>query len=212
MKTSLVIFALFVVAANAIPLKPNDMPWRIRAADEDSSKNLDKFIQAYNDGDRETVGELTDDIIKIAKEGQDHSIAFTKKFGKLLSVLTRASSNGHRLVVRALAWLIDGNRENKSYYNLETVIQWCEKRQAKLPTPDSDLAVVCENAKASQQHLQNMAGTFVEEIKEIRKHPSNMNASVKKIVEAVDENQRPFLDRYDATMDALYTFRNKQGA
>lgn len=199
-----IILAIVVVAVNAIPFKPNDMPKWIKKAEEDSSKNLNEFVTAFNEHDTETLSKLTNEIIEIAKKGQNHSIDFVSKFPKLLRLM-KASSERHGIIVRALAFLIDGNRDNESYYVLETLIQWIEKRQEQ-GVSDPDLTKALAAAKASQEHLQNMAGTFVEGVKQIRKEPSNSRQIVAHIVKTTEENEKPFLDKYQEAMDAMNNF------
>ena len=207
----LVLSAFALVAVHAIPLKRDDMPERIKAADEDSSRGLDEFVRAFNEGDKQVLFEESNFIIDIAKRGQDHSEAFVSKFPKLLAVLKKGANSrfGGNVLVRAIAWLLDGNRDNESYYDLETVIQWIQKRQDK-GVQDEDLSTALAAAKESQQHLQNMAGTFVQGIKQIRKEPSTMKQTVDHIIQTVHENEKPFLDKYQETMDALYNYRNTQ--
>lgn len=208
----LVLFAISLVAVNAIPFKRNDMPEKIKAAEEDSSKDLEQFVRAFNEGDKPTLFELSKFIIDIAKRGQDNSKKQSANMSRLLRVLNAGAHRGWlgSLLVRELAWLIDGNRDNESYYDLETVIQWVEKRQAR-GVHDQDLDRALAAAKESQEHLQNMAGTFVEDIKRIRKEPSAIPEIVDHIVKTVQENDKPHLHKYQEVMDALNNFQYTQG-
>lgn len=208
MKT-FVVFALVLVAVSAIPLKPNDMELRIKKAADDSSMNLDEFVDAWTNKDKASVRVMTDFIIKIAKSGQDHSVKFTRKFSRMHAFLEKVANRNLNIFMKLLATIIDGNRDNESYYDLETVIQWIEKRQER-GVEDANLAKALKAAKESQDHLQTMAGTFVSGIKLIKEHSWTAKDITSYTAQVLREHQQPFLDKYQEAMEALYAFRNKQ--
>lgn len=204
------VVAILFVAVSAIPLKPNDMPWRIKQAEINSNKNLDEFVQAWNEKDHVTVLKLTDFIYKIAKSGQAHSVKLNKTFTKVLPWIYKLSQTNHTGLMRVLAWLIDGNRDNKSYYDLETVIQWVQKRQDK-GVEDENLNNVLVSAKSSQYHLQTMAWSFVQAIKQLKQDASNMTEVMRDSAMTMREHSEPFITEFNNVMDSFYKFKKSLG-
>ena len=208
MKT-LVVLSVVLAVAVAIPLKPDDGEKRKQNADKDSSKDLDEFVSAFKNGDGATVGKLTDAIIKIAESGQKHSEQIVPKLTGLQEKLQKVADKGRSWLMKGLAAFLDGNRDNESYYDLETIIQWIKKRQDK-GVQDELLTKALQAAKESQDHLQKMAGTFVEGIKSMRQDLSNMKEVNDKTSKTMQDNKDPFLNRFDDCVKALKAFRAKQ--
>lgn len=201
------VLSLLMVAATAIPLKPDDMPRRIKQAEIDSNKDLDEFVQAWNNKDNPKLVKMTDFIINIANEGYQHSISLEKNLKRFVPVLSKLSRSGFPWPMRALAWIIDGNRDNESYYDLETVIQWINKRQAA-GVKDNNLSEALAGAKESQDSLQAMADAFVSTIKTLKHDAHNMESLVDAAVKVMDEKSGPFLDRYRDSLVSFSTFRS----
>ena len=205
----LIILSAVLAVSLAIPFRKDDGEKRKQQAEEDSSKDLDEFVSAYKNGDSATLRQLTDFIIKIAESGQEHSEKLVPKLVGLQEKLQKVADKGRSWLMKGLAWLIDGNRDNESYYDLETIIQWVQKRQEQ-GVNDNDLQEALQAAKESQEHLQTMAGTFVEGIKSMRNDLSNMKEINEKTSRTMAENKDPFLNRFDDCVRALKAFQDKQ--
>ena len=208
MKTFIVLSAVLAVAL-AIPLKPDDMPKRKEQAEKDSNQDLDKFVTAFKNGDGATVGKLTNFIIKIAESGKKHSEQIVPKLMGLQEKLQKVADNGRSWLMTALTELLDGNRDNESYFDLETCIQWIKKRQDK-GVKDADLDAGLKAAKESQEHLQKMAGTFVDGIKSMKQDMSNMKQVTDNTSKVMKENKDGFLNRFDDLLKSLKSFQSKQ--
>lgn len=208
MKT-VAILAVLLIAVNAIPLKPDDMPRRIKQAEIDSNKDLDEFVSAWNEKDKDTILDLTTFIIKIAKSGYEHSVQLNKTIKKTHPLLVKLAHSKHTWAMKLVAAILDGNRDNESYYDLETVIQWIQKRQDK-GVKNDDLAAALAAAKSSQDHLQTMAWTFVQALKTLRQDASNMTAVMDESAEAIAVHGDPFIAKYGEAMDSLYAFEHSQ--
>ena len=208
MKT-VALFTILFIAVNAIPLKPNDLQRRMKDAEINSNKDLDRFVEAWNKQDKAAVLEMTTFIIKIAKGGYDHSIQLNKTFEQLYPLLVKLAHSKHTWLMRMVAYIIDGNRDNQSYYDLETVIQWIQKRQDK-GVKNDNLVQAHDFAKSSQDHLETMAQTFVKAIKIMRKDASNMTVVMDEVADSISQNGQPFISQYGKAMDQLYLFQQSQ--
>lgn len=200
------VLSLLAGAAIAIPLKPDDMPRRIKQAEIDSNKNLNEFVTAWNNKDKEQLLSMTDFIINIANEGYSHSIGLNTNLKRFIPVLSRLSQSGCPWMMRTVAWLIDGNRDNESYYDLETVIQWITKRQ-EAGVSDDNLSAALEASKESQDSLQAMADVLVSTIKTLRHDAHNMAPLMETVVKVTNEKSGPFIERYADSIVALNKFR-----
>ena len=201
-----IVLAIAVVAVSAIPLKPNDMPKRIEQAEKDSNQDLAEFVQAWKSNDKQSVTSMTNFIIKIANSGYEHSIKLNKNFAKMAPILQKLAHSRVPFAMKAVAKLIDGNRDNKSYYDLETVIQWINKRVAA-GVQDANLTKAVVAAKESQDALQAMADAFVSTIKTLKTDTSDMAALMDGAIAVMNENSAPFIERFADSLRALNDFR-----
>lgn len=206
----LMCLAICVMAVNAIPVKPDDMPARIKQAEKDSNQDLQEFVEAWKNNDKEKVANMVQFIIEIAESGFAHSEKLNAQFGRLRSVLERLTRSQTPLMMKLLATLLDGNRDNKSYYDLETVIQWIQKRQAG-GVDDELLTKSLAAAKESQASLQTMADSFVHLFKVLRLDTTNMKGLVANSLRVMDENSGPFMSKFDEAIEALTAFQIKFG-
>lgn len=199
--------ALLLAVATAIPFKKDDYESRMKQAEADAKKDLYEFLAAYKADDAPILAYLTEPIIKIAESGKKHSEELIPKLQKVQEKLTRVSELGHSVLMKALAFLIDGNRDNKSYTDLETIIQWTRLRINRNAT-DPHLAGANVAAKQSQDCLQLMAGTFVEGIKTMKKDLSNMHEINVHTGQVFANNKDCFLDKFDEALANLKAFRD----
>ena len=203
-----IVLAVCLVAVNAIPVKPNDMPARIVNAEKDSNQDLREFVEAWKNNDKASVSKMVQFIIEIAESGFAHSEKLNASFGKLRETLLRLTRSPTPLAMKLLATLLDGNRDNKSYYDLETVIRWIEKRQVA-GVQDQLLTQAVTAAKQSQDSLQTMADKFVALFKSLKVDTSNMKEQVTEAVHVMDEKAGPFMAKFEETIEALTAFQVK---
>lgn len=202
-----VILSMLAGTAVAIPFKPDDMPRRIKQAEIDSNKNLNEFVKAWNDKDKTSLLSMTDFIINIADEGYQHSIGLEKNMQRFIPMLASLSRSGCPWLMRTVAWLIDGNRDNESYYNLETVIQWITKRQTA-GVKDDNLTNALDASKESQDSLQAIADALVPTIKILKHDARDMVSLMDDVVKVMNEKSGPFISRYADSLVALNKFRS----
>ena len=108
--------------------------------------------------------------------------------------------------MRTVAWLIDGNRDNESYYDLETVIQWITKREAA-GVQDDNLSSALADAKESQDSLQAIADILVPTIKTLKHDSHNMVPLMDEVLQVMNEKSGPFISKYADSLVALNKFR-----
>ena len=93
MKTSVIIALLACLSlAAAWPLKPDDRELRIKEAEQIASRNLEYFLKALVDHDKETLAYLTRDIFYMTEEAQENNKKLVAKLAPLLKVLKQLTS------------------------------------------------------------------------------------------------------------------------
>lgn len=204
----IVVFVMTLMVVNAIPLRPDDSYRRVVGAVINSEKDLNEFIDALKHNDNQTAAKMVDFILDIAHDGFQHSIKLTATFNKLKPILSKLSSAPVGLPMKMLATLIDGNRDNKPYYDLETVIEWICKCQAH-GIDDELLNTALKAAEESQDSLREMSDSFVNAIKAIRISTKDMGPLMKHTLEIIDAKSGPFINKFQEAINALTAFRAK---
>lgn len=199
-------FAVLLAVASALPWR-NDYEKRMKQAEVDATSDLYEFIAAYKNNDSETLRVLTDKIVEIAESGKKHSEQIVPALEKLQETMAKVGERGYSHLMKAIAWFIDGKRDNESYADLETIIRWTRKRIDR-GAVDETLAAANVAAKEAQDKLQLMAGTLVEGVKELRKDISNMREINAHIGRVFANNKDAFLDKFEEALANLKAFRN----
>ena len=226
MKTvTVVAFLPCLCLAAAWPLKPDDKKLRIREANRIASRDQGIFVKAVAENDEETLAELTRDIIDVVREAQENNEKLVAKLAPLLKVLKQLTSEStlplplarvlQFLKLRALNLLthvLDDNRDNVSYYRLDAVRDWIERR-----TRDDGAKDVIEFKDAhrtvveARDALETMASTLVAGLKEMKDESSifgnrdaeKIRAVAEKIVKTVEDNVDVLIDKTQNTWDTL---------
>ena len=227
MKTvAIIAFLTCLSLAAAWLIKPDDKELRIREAEEIASRDLDTFKKAVADNDKETLKELTRKIIDVAWEAKENSEKLVAKLAPLLKVLKQLTSETRLplplasvlqfLKLRALHLLtsaLDGNRDNLSYYRLDAVREWLERRTREDGAKDViELKEAHTSAVKARDALETMASTLVAGLKEIKEETSvitndnfeKIRAAAEKIVKAVEDNRSVLILNSADTVYALY--------
>ena len=185
-----------------------DYEERMEKAEEISMEGLYEFLDAYKNNDSATLKYWTDKIIKNTEEGQQHSEGMMPKMVKVVDLMNGVSKFGFSHVMKGMAMLMDGKRDNESYAKLQACIDWCKYRINR-GVNDENLAKAQVKCKEAQDELELMAGTLVESVKALKKDVSNMreiNAHVKKVFE---NNKDAFLENGAEAIEYLKAFRNR---
>ena len=226
MKTvAIIAFLTCLSLAAAWPIKPDDKELRIREAEEIASRDLDTFKKAVAENDKAKLAQLTLDVIDVVREAQENNKKLTAKLSPLLKVLKELTSETRQplplesaiqfLKLRALHLLtsaLDGNRDNLSYYRLDAVREWLERR-----TNDDGAKDVTELKNAhtyvveARDALETMASTLVAGLKEIKDETSvitnkdivKIRAAAEKIVRAVYDNKDVLINKTQDTESTL---------
>ena len=154
----------------------DDKALRIKEAEEAAASHLQEFAEAAAKNDSESrkrLADLTGEIVDVLKDGQGNNIKLTDRLQPIINSIVNLSSGRFRFVRMRSLWFItsaiDGNRDNKSYYRLDSGREWIERR---LNYTDASLRSRLVDAQQTivegRDALESMAVTFVQGIKTIR--------------------------------------------
>lgn len=135
---------------------------------------MQDFIDAARKGDaasKNKMADFTAEIVTVLKDGQDNNRKIDG-LRPIIDSIISLSSGSMRFLRMRLLWFvtsaIDGNRDNKSYYRLDSGRDWIERRANYT---DSELRGKLLDAQTSivegRDALETMAVTFVKGIKTI---------------------------------------------
>lgn len=158
----------------------DDKAQRVKEAEEAAALHLQEFIDAAqkNDsGSRNQMANFTGEIISVLKDGQSNNLKLTDRIQPLVNTIVNLSTGRLRFMRMRSLWFItsaiDGNRDNKSYYRLDSGREWIERR---VNHTDAGLKEKLLDAQKTiidgRDALETMAVTFVESIKTIRAETS----------------------------------------
>ena len=214
------VILMLVVAVTAWPLKPDDKELRMKECEATSVKDLDAFNLAWTAKDQKKLAELTDDIINVLVEAQDNNVKLNRKMKPVIRLLDELSKPRRLLPIkflrtRALSLLtniLDGNRDNLSYYRLESVRLWLEKRMtAEVAESVPEFVSAKTHVTAARDALEEMASTFVSGLKTVKDESGHIigtdhdaiRDAIVKIVETADANSDVLVQETDKTQTAL---------
>ena len=208
MKATIAILFALVAVSSAFPIKPDDYAKFEQEAEKIANADVGAWGTAAEMGDRMTRVSLIEKAIKILEEAQENNKKLDSKMLPLMEKMQGMANKGHTWLLDGLAKLIDGNRDNKSYFLLQGVEKWAEKRAS---TGEPEVASAGKHAKAAKEHLDKMAGTFVKGVKDIKANSGN-KAKLQEItantVKTAKENSPKMISETDAALRDLKTLRD----
>ena len=158
----------------------DDKAQRVKEAEEAAALHLQEFIDAAkkNDsGSRNQLADYTGEIISVLKDGQENNVRIADRLQPVINSIVNLSTGRLRFMRMRSLWFltaaIDGNRDNKSYYRLDSGREWIERR---VNHTDQGLKEKLLEAQKTiidgRDALETMAVTFVAGIKTIRAETS----------------------------------------
>lgn len=201
------LFTLLIVGSLGIPIKNNEEEVKklLKEKEKIVNEDLDAFLNATESG---TVSEIRDylkTLVKTQKRAHDNLIRILPKLEKIIGALDSLSKDRlegtvantvlrmlQRSVLKMLTTLVDGNRDNVSYYMYDAAQEWIHERTkkgtygpgvAKLKNKLNEAQAMIIKARDT---LDDNAQIFVKTIKEVKKMREN-SSEWKKIQEQIAE-------------------------
>jgi predicted AAA+ superfamily ATPase len=200
MKAIIFLLCLFSVAF-AWKLKADDTP----ALKEEGEKFVQNNLQAFQDAakDRSDVKPFLRELLVYVQKAQKNNEKLTKGMNKIIGHMASIISDGvgriasHRL--HAFTTILDGNRDNKSYYVLDYSTQWIEARLSSIRDHDllSSLVSIKDDLETARDSLDGNAQIFVQGVKELKKlnYMGNGGAEASKVKAIVSNLQKGAQDQ-----------------
>lgn len=208
-----IILICFTSIASCWPIIPDDKQQRIREAEEIASKDLDAFRTAWNNKDYRLLAIYTEDCLKAVEEAHNHNKVLVPGLSAVVKGLTKltewkAAKFIRMRLLQLLTNAADGNRDNLSYYRLDAVRMWVERRSF---ADVKELKDAGASATAARDALENMASTLVAALKTIKVETSKVGKeddelireTGRKVAKVVSENKQPLLDLGEKTIRTL---------
>ena len=184
--------------ASAIPLKKDDTPQLKEEGEFFASDRLQEFKDAAkNNGDLTSFFQDLLDYIEKAHKNNPKLLSKIKIIVgqmKLITILGINRISSHQL--HALAWAVDGNRDNVSYYVLDYSAKWIEQRLDSVSdTVKARMQVIRDNIVTARDTLDANAQVFVKGIKDIKKwtymgRGAEHADEIKEIIKTLDEGTK----------------------
>lgn len=230
MKAAVVLLlSCFVAAAVAWPLKPDDKAQRMREADEIADKNLDAWKEAVRNADKSTrLSDLTLEIVETVREAQQNNVKLNRGMVPLMTIMNHLARPTSALLqplsflkLRALSLLthlLDGNRDNFSYYRLEGVREWIERRTQEDGIQNMEQLTQAHNSVIeARDALERMASTFVAALKHIKAETSHVflpdkqkiSHIAKNMVQVANDNKDVLIQKTQEAGDLLLDAASK---
>lgn len=154
----------------------DDKAQRVKEAEEAAALHLQEFIDAAQKNDttsRTRLADYTGEIVSVLKDGQINNRKLTDRLQPIINSIVNLSSGRLRFMRMRSLWFItsaiDGNRDNKSYYRLDSGREWIERRiNYTDPALKDKLLDAQKTIVEGRDALETMAVTFVQGIKTIR--------------------------------------------
>jgi len=137
-----------------------------------AAKDLDKFLAAAKEGDKKSIGNLFQSLLSTVKSAQANNEVLLPRI-KWIVTRTAAFANSdlgvfQRAGLYSLVRLVNGKRDNKSYYTLDAVREWITRRLSSVTGKlNADMTDVQARAVDSRDFLDSHAQVFVAGIKEL---------------------------------------------
>ena len=162
------------VAVTAIPLKKDDTPQLKKEKEETVQGRLQEFVS----GDASSRTQLYQPILDILNAVQKNNKKVTGALEPVQNVMEKLAQGDHfRFLkdagLRVITTIIDGNRDNFSYYKLDAVKEWADKRAQQVDGPEVEtLRTISRQATDARDALDSMAQVFVKGVKAIKAETS----------------------------------------
>lgn len=216
---SAIIFLLLVAATAVLADDMDEMPEEpSTGVDEEdalpdsfSDDNLDEFMEALQENDRERLAKLTISIVKYSKSFQRRAklmVAFKSQILKMLKRFTDLERFGAlRAVILNLLTKLT-NKDNKTPAELQSMINWVEKRKREGTSAESTLDDAAESLKVALgafRATQEPVVKAVQGIKETtaRGQPFDQEKTrtlIQEVVDAAEANRDKFLPSIEAAV------------
>lgn len=123
------------------------------------------------------MSNFTGEIVAVLKDGQANNRKLTDRLQPIINSIVSLSSGRFRFMRMRSLWFvtsaIDGNRDNKSYYRLDSGREWIERRANHTdPELKNKLLDAQQSIVQGRDALESMAVTFVQGVKTIRAETS----------------------------------------
>ena len=228
-KATLALLSLLVVSAAAWRLKPDDTEKLKRQLEETANADLEAFAS----GNHESRSKLYQPVKEILEAVEKNNAKVLKGLepveGKLVKLSTgEERSRLRNLLLKALTSFIDGNRDNFSYYKLDAVREWADRRLNLLSEAAGSVGGRSDDAESqtlirlrdlateARDHLDTMAQAFVKGVKAIKEEASQddpdrqvMQQTAEGVI-AVSDANKPQLLKATADARSLVTDRMQQ--
>lgn len=158
----------------------DDKAQRVKEAEETAVLHLQQFIDAASRNDTESRKQMSDytgELVAVLKDGQANNRKLTDRLQPIINSIVSLSTGRFGFMRMRSLWFvtsaIDGNRDNKSYYRLDSGREWIERR-ANYTDPElkSKLLDAQQSIVQGRDALESMAVTFVQGVKTIRAETS----------------------------------------
>jgi len=227
MKLTLVLLFFFSTlfasapVAKAIRFMPSDKAYWEGQVPILSDKDLDKFEAAAQAKDRSALNSEVVALKDIVAEAQENNKKLVPQITKLVTWINDLAQNSDKwfrpTALRSLVILIDGNRDNKSYYLLDAAREWIEKRLSLVGGQlQNDFRSAQNQIVDARDTLDDNAQIFVRGVKDIRKlsecsktNDAQIKGIATKMMNAM-ENGKALLPKTDQAISAIEGIINNQ--
>ena len=207
----------------AIPLKKDDTPELKAEGEKFASDKLQEFkTAASKSSDPKNLQEFFNDLLVYVRRAQANNVKLTKGISKIVNRMKDITANGitlrngagHRL--HLLTTIIDGNRDNISYYVLDYASQWIEKRLESVSGElKSQLSSIKQDIEIARDTLDKNAQTFVKGVKDIKgwtmlaQGPKNAKLIMDVIANLVEgANDKTLVEKTNEAVSRIQTLAN----
>lgn len=208
--TTLLLFSLLIIGSLAIPIKDNEKEVQqlLKEKKQIVNDHLNEFLNAKASGVVEKIQEYLKTLVKTQKRAHDNLLRILPGLEKIIATMDYLSKDrfeGNRFAhsvarmlesaaLKVLTALVDGNRDNVSYYMYDAAQEWIQKRVEKgtpgpeLPTLEAKLKEARKLIVTARDSLDDNAQVFVKTIKEVKRLSGNTSGdNWKKIQEQIGE-------------------------
>lgn len=193
MKAIIALVVGFVVSVSCIPLKPDDTPKLKKEMENIANNRLQEWNQ--KNGDKTAAAEMLVDLLKTLQKAETNNNKALPGIEKLTEKMAKLDAKGMDSFwgsngLRALTAVVDGNRDNISYYTFEAARLWIEKRLPATKNIKAQLEEAMKLIITARDALDSQAQVFVKSIKNIREWTKHASQNAEKIRSAIKDVQK----------------------
>ena len=176
-----------------------------------SEDNLGDFLEAFKEGDKERMAKLTMTIVSFSKTFQRKTKLMAAVKSTVLKMLKRFTDlerfGAMRAVILNLLTKL-ANKDTQTPADLQTMIDWVEKRKIEGASAEGNLDAAAEKLKVAKEAflaIQEKAERAVEGVKDAtaRGQPFDQEKTrvlIKEVVDAFEANGDKFLPNIEAAV------------